>query len=76
MTTLRTRRRTFPGLAAGSALGALGLSACGTSMAQSVSGRPHFGRPGSRSALNSPHPRALCVGRRQLLSGLTLGLEK
>jgi raffinose/stachyose/melibiose transport system substrate-binding protein len=31
MTTPRTNRRTFLGLAAGSALGAIGLSACGTS---------------------------------------------
>ena len=31
MTTSRTSRRTFLGLAAGSALGAFGLSACGTS---------------------------------------------
>jgi raffinose/stachyose/melibiose transport system substrate-binding protein len=31
MTTTRTSRRTFLGLAAGSALGAFGLSACGTS---------------------------------------------
>ena len=31
MTTSRTNRRTFLGLAAGSALGAFGLSACGTS---------------------------------------------
>jgi raffinose/stachyose/melibiose transport system substrate-binding protein len=31
MTTLRTNRRAFLGLAAGSALGAFGLSACGTS---------------------------------------------
>jgi hypothetical protein len=68
MTTSHTSRRTFLGLAAGSALGAIGLSACGTSgPAQpggaAASGSAAGGAAGSASMWSLTGQRTKVFGR-------------